>query len=157
MGAWWDQVLQSPAFLHLMGENLVARNQARANYERAVDNAMDRMHLPTRKDIGRVARIATLLEERLLAQEDILLSLRDELQAAQQDAVRARIDAAQARLDVQAELRVLREELAALRQGREEGAAAPTQVERSRSAAPAAVEAASAPVARGARRRKGAP
>jgi hypothetical protein len=114
MGAWWDQVLQSPAFLHVMGENLVARTQARANYERAVDTAMDRMHLPTRRDIGRVARIATLLEERLLAQEDILLSLRDELQAAQADAVRARIDAAQARLDMQAELQQLREELRAL-------------------------------------------
>lgn len=116
MGAWWDQVLQSPAFLGAMSENLAARTQARASYERAMESAMDRMHLPTRKDIGRVARIATLLEERLLAQEDLLLSLTDQLADAQREAVQARIDAANARLELQEELGRLRAELAALRE-----------------------------------------
>jgi hypothetical protein len=116
MTAWWDQVLQSPAFLNLLGESLSTRTQARAAYERAMDTAMDRMHLPNRKDIGRVARIATLLEERLLAQEDLLLELKDELVEARKDAVRARIEAAEARVAAQEELGRLRAELAALQQ-----------------------------------------
>ncbi len=115
MGAWWDQVLQSPAFLGVMGENLAARTQARAAYERAMESAMDRMHVPTRRDIGRVARIATLLEERLLAQEDLLLTLKDQLFEAQRDAVRARIDAAEARIELQEELQRVHAELRALR------------------------------------------
>ncbi len=114
MGAWWDQVLQSPAFLGAMSENLASRTQARAAYERTMESAMDRMHLPTRKDIGRVARIATLLEERLLAQEDLLLTLKDQLVEAQRDAVQARIDTAQARLELHRELERLRAELVAL-------------------------------------------
>ncbi|MES2641439.1 MAG: hypothetical protein V4850_18250 [Myxococcota bacterium] len=122
MGAWWDQVLQSPAFLGAMSENLAARTQARATYERTMEGAMDRMHLPTRKDIGRVARVATLLEERLLAQEDLLLSLKDQLAAAQRESVQARIDAAQARLELKEQLGQLREEIASLR------AAAPAAV-----------------------------
>lgn len=116
MSAWWDQVLQSPAFLNLLGESLATRTQARATYERAMDTAMDRMHLPNRKDIGRVARIATLLEERLLAQEDLLLEMKDELVEARRDAVRARIEAAEARLQGQREIEALREQLAALQQ-----------------------------------------
>ncbi|MDP2310115.1 MAG: hypothetical protein Q8P18_29125 [Pseudomonadota bacterium] len=114
MGAWWDQVLQSPSFLGAMSENLVSRTQARATYERTMEGAMDRMHLPTRKDIGRVARVATLLEERLLAQEDLLLSMKDQLAAAQRDAVQARIDTAQARLELKDQLIQLRGELASL-------------------------------------------
>ncbi|MDP2311806.1 MAG: hypothetical protein Q8P41_02805 [Pseudomonadota bacterium] len=113
MGAWWDQVLQSPAFLGAMSENLSARTQARATYERTMEGAMDRMHLPTRKDIVRVARVATLLEERLLAQEDLLLSLKDQLAAAQRESVQARIESMQARIELQDELRALRAELSA--------------------------------------------
>jgi len=115
MGAWWDQVLRSPAFLAAMSESLAARTQARATYERTMEGAMDRMHLPTRKDIGRVARVATLLEERLLAQEDLLLSVKDQLAAAQRDAVQARIDAAEARLELKQEIVSLRAQLAELR------------------------------------------
>lgn len=125
MSAWWDQVLQSPAFLSLLGESLASRTQARATYERAMDTAMDRMHLPNRKDIGRVARIATLLEERLLAQEDLLLEVKDQLVEARRDAVRARIEAVEARLEAQQELEALRAELAALQQKLGEGSSRP--------------------------------
>lgn len=124
MGAWWDQVLQSPVFLGAMSENLASRTQARTTYERTMESAMDRMHLPTRKDIGRVARVATLLEERLLAQEDLLLSLKDQLAAAQREAVQARIDAVEARLELKEQLDQLRHELAALRSS-SSGAAQP--------------------------------
>lgn len=115
MAGWWDQVLESPSFLGAMGQNLAAQSQARAVYERSVDEQMERMHLPTRKDLVRVTRIATLLEERLLAQEDLLLQLKDQLAAAERAALTARIDAAEARLELRDSVAALRADVAALR------------------------------------------
>lgn len=155
MGAWWDQVLKSPAFLGAVGEGLAQRTQVRAGYERAMETAMDRMHLPTRKDIGRVARIATLLEERLLAQEDILLSLKDELLDARREAVQARIEAAQARLELQEELRRLHAELATLEaRVRLASPSAAAASRESDGASPAADAASAAPAPPPARRRR---
>lgn len=158
MHAWWDQVLQSPAFLGVMSENLASRTQARAAYERTMETTLDRMHLPTRKDIGRVARIASLLEERLLAQEDILLEMKDQLVGAQREAVQARIEAAQARLALADEVRGLRAELARLQGKIEE---VPPPVAGGGSRAEGGVEgdtngaaAPTAPPARATRRRK---
>jgi hypothetical protein len=116
MAGWWDQVLESPSFLGAMGQNLAAQAQARAVYERSVDEQMERMHLPTRKDLVRVARIATLLEERLLAQEDLLLQLKDQLTAAERAALTARIDAAEARLELRDAVTALRADVASLRE-----------------------------------------
>lgn len=115
MTSWWDQVLESPAFLGAMGQNLSAQAQARSTYERSVDDTMEKLHLPTRKDLVRVARIATLLEERLLAQEDLLLAMKDRLEEAERHAMQARVEAAEARLELRETLAALRAEVAALR------------------------------------------
>lgn len=98
MGQWWTQVLDSPTFIQGMGQGLGAQAKARSAYEQQVDKTMESMHLPTRKDLVRVAKICTLLEDRLLALEDRLLELDDQRVAAEKDALQARIDAAEARL-----------------------------------------------------------
>lgn len=107
MSGWWDQVLESPAFLGAVNENMAANADARGRYEKLVDETMEKMHLPTRQDVVRLAKVCTLLEDRLLAQEDLLLELKDKLGAMEREAIQARIEAAEARLE-------LRETLAAL-------------------------------------------
>lgn len=96
MTQWWDQVLDNPAFLNQLGENLTAQSAARAHYEDHVDQTMATMHLPSRKDVVRLARIATLLEDRILAMEDRMLELSDRLERMERDALQARVDAAEA-------------------------------------------------------------
>ncbi len=96
MTAWWDQVLESPAFLSQLGENLAAHSAARAHYEDQVDRTMEAMHLPSRKDVVRLARIAGLLEDRILQLEDRLLRIEDRLERMERDALKARVDAAEA-------------------------------------------------------------
>ncbi len=112
MTTWWDHVLESPRFLGTMGKGLAAQTQARTTYERAVDEQLEKLHLPTRKDLVRVTRIATLLEERLLQQEDAVLALRDELAAARRDALTARVEANEARVELRDTLAALRAEIA---------------------------------------------
>jgi hypothetical protein len=111
LSGWWDQVLESPVFLDAMGKSLESNAKARSQYEHAVEDSLTRLHLPTRGDLTRVARIASLLEDRLLKVEDLLLELKDDLVdrvvKAEEEAVRARIETAETRLE-------LRERLAAL-------------------------------------------
>jgi len=118
LSGWWDQVLESPAFLDAMGQGLEHGARARQQYEQHVDDSLTRMHLPTRGDLTRVARIASLLEDRLLKVEDLLLELKDDLgerlARAEEEAVKARIEAAETRLE-------LRERLAALEARLEQG------------------------------------
>jgi hypothetical protein len=116
MTAWWDQVLESPAFLGGMGQQLAATSQARGAYERAVDDTMEKMHLPTRADMVRVARVCTLLEDRLLAQEDLLLAMKDRMDALERTALEARVEAAEARLELREKLEALEKRLAAPQQ-----------------------------------------
>jgi hypothetical protein len=116
MTAWWDQVLESPAFLGGMGQGLAATSAARGAYERAVDDTMQKMHLPTRADLVRLARVCTLLEERLLAQEDVLLAMKDRMDALDRAALEARIEAAEARLELREKLEAIEKRLAAPQQ-----------------------------------------
>ena len=104
MTNWWDQVLDSPAFLSQLGENLTANSAARAQYESNVDRSMQAMHLPSRKDVVQLARIATLLEDRILAMEDRLIELEDQLGRMERDNLKARIDAAEALVAVRESL-----------------------------------------------------
>lgn len=115
MTSWWDQVLENPQFLKAMGDNLTQQARARRAYERAVDEGLEKAHLPTRTDLVRVARIATLLEEKILRLEDLLLDIQDKVASAEKEALKARIDAAEARV-------ALEERLAAI-EARLEGAA----------------------------------
>ncbi|MFT5583809.1 MAG: hypothetical protein ACI9VR_001393 [Cognaticolwellia sp.] len=102
--AWWDEVLESPAFLKSMGENLANNAEARSAYQDKVDQGLEQLHLPTRKDLQRVARIASLLEDRQLKLEDEILGLRDQLLSSERDALLARIQAAETRLELETRL-----------------------------------------------------
>lgn len=113
MTEWWDQVLDSNAFLKTLGENLSTQTQARSQYERSVDETLTRMHLPTRSDLTRLARISSLLEERLLKQEDLLLEMTDRMALLEKEALQARIEATEARLELRERLAELQGQLAA--------------------------------------------
>lgn len=112
MSAWWDKVLDSPDFLGALGQNVEAQAKARKAWETQVDRAMGEMHLPSRSDVVRLARVASLLEDRLLSLEDRLLAVQDQLGRIEKEALQARIDAAEARLDVQERLAAIEARLA---------------------------------------------
>lgn len=114
MTAWWDQVLESPAFLNAMGDNLANQARARGTYAKAMDDSLTRMHLPTRGDLVRVARIATMLEEKVLSVEDRLLDIQDSLGRLEKEAITARIDAAETRIELRERLAQLEARLEAL-------------------------------------------
>jgi hypothetical protein len=114
MTAWWDQVLDNPAFLSTMGENAGATSKVKGAYAEAVEESLTRMHLPTRGDLVRVARIAALLEEKVLAVEDRLLSMSDTLGRIEKEAITARIEAAEARIEMRERLAALEARLAEL-------------------------------------------
>ncbi len=112
--SWWDTVLDSPDVLGASGDALRSAARARKQYEQSVDQGLDRMHLPTKTDLVRLTRIATLLEERLLQLEDRLLGMQDKLVALERETVQARVDAAQARLEQRDGVSALQEQLATL-------------------------------------------
>lgn len=114
MTAWWDQVLDSPNFLGTMGDNLANQARARGAYAKMVDDGLAKAHLPTRNDLIRVLRIATMLEEKILAVEDRLLNMQDSLQRIEKEALTARIEAAESRVDLTEKLAELQAKLAAL-------------------------------------------
>ncbi len=118
---WWDQLLESKEFLGASGQQLAGMAQARAVYEQQVDEQLTRMHLPTRSDLTRLARIATLLEKRLLEMEDTVLEVRDGLARheeavarAEKEAIQARIEAAEARVAMAETLAGIEARLAAI-------------------------------------------
>ncbi|MED5371384.1 MAG: poly(R)-hydroxyalkanoic acid synthase subunit PhaE [Myxococcota bacterium] len=100
MTRWWDEVLESPAFLKQMGQNLASQGRLRSAYEKQVDKNLEQLHLPTRQDMLRVARIASLLEDRQLQLEDRILQLQDKLVELEKEALTARVEAAEARLEM---------------------------------------------------------
>lgn len=114
MAQWWDQVLESPAFLNSMGGNLSAQAQARSGYEKAVDQTLEQLHLPSRTDVVRLTRIATALEDRLLGLEDRLLEMGDRAEHLEREVLKARVDAAEARVEMRERLAALEARLAEL-------------------------------------------
>lgn len=114
MTAWWDQVLDSPQFLGTMGDNLANQARARGAYAKMVDDGLAKANLPSRNDLIRVLRIATMLEEKILAVEDRLLTMQDSLQRIEKEALTARIEAAESRVELQERLAALQDKLASL-------------------------------------------
>ena len=126
MAQWWDQVLESPAFLSGMGQSLSGQAQARANYEQAVDQTLEQLHIPSRKDFIRLTRVATMLEDKLLSLEDKLLTLGDQLAplslaeatqllaAQERETLLARVESAEARIEAREQLAALQARLDAL-------------------------------------------
>lgn len=99
LGAWWDQVLESPAFYDTV-KSVGPMAQARGQYQKAMDGALRELQLPTRDDVVRLTKIVTQVEDKLLAQEDLLLKMQDRLIAMEREALKARIEAAEARIAV---------------------------------------------------------
>lgn len=118
MTTWWDQVLDSPAFLDAMGKNAGSMARMRAGYEEAMDKALEQAHMPSRNDVVRVARICTLLEERLLQMEDLLLKAQDRADHLEKEVIQARIEAAEARLEMRERLARLEERLSGDREAK---------------------------------------
>jgi chromosome segregation ATPase len=121
MATWWDQVLDSPEFLGASGKGLSAMANARRQYEANVDEQLTKMHLPTRGDLTRLARIATLLEERVLKMEDTVLEVKDllvereaRIQSLEKEVLQARIEATEARVELRETLAALKDQLSAL-------------------------------------------
>lgn len=121
VSGWWDQVVESPAFVDGASKSMGGLAELRAQYEQQMDEGLSRMHLPSRGDVTRLARICNLLERRLLDLEDHILELRDGL--AERDArasrieaelVQARIEAAEARIEQRTQLDALQARLASL-------------------------------------------
>ncbi|MCA9490953.1 MAG: hypothetical protein KC621_13585 [Myxococcales bacterium] len=111
---WWDTVLEDPTFVKGMGDNLAQNARARSRWEESVDQSMEAMHLPTKKDIVRVARIASLLEDRVVAVEDRVLALGDQLDRIEKETLRARVDSAEALLALGDRLAAIEAKLDAL-------------------------------------------
>jgi TolA-binding protein len=121
VAGWWDQAVESPGFLDSASKSMGGLAALRAQYEQQMDDGLSKMHLPSKGDITRLARISNLLERRLLDMEDRLLELKDSLaerdaRAARMEAelVQARIEAAEARIEQREQLRVFTERLAVL-------------------------------------------
>lgn len=121
MGAWWDQVLESQPFLDAVNKGMSSQVRARGQYESAMDEQLKKLHMPTRGDLVHVARIATLLEEKLLQVEDTLLTLKDTtvaqvslLERIEREALQARIEAAEARIELREKLGALQARIDAL-------------------------------------------
>ena len=113
MGTWWDKVLDSPDVMGALGGQLGQMAKGRKAYETAVDENLGRMHLPTRGDLVRVLRVASLLEDRLLQNEDRLLELGDRLLRAERETLEARIEAAEARVELRERLTAMEARLVA--------------------------------------------
>jgi hypothetical protein len=114
VGDWWDKTLQTPAFLHAMGDSLGAQTRMRRDWETRVDESLSAMHLPSRQDVIRVTRVATLLEDKLLGLEDRLLALEDRLATIERETLKARVEAAEARVFAQERLEGLEAKIDAL-------------------------------------------
>lgn len=132
MTSWWDQVLDDPNVLGAVGKNLEAGVRARGAYQRSVDETLERMHLPTRSDLTRLAKISSMLEDRLLSMEDTLLELGDKLASVERETVKARIEAGETRLELRERLASLEARLAAL-EARAEASAEPAAKRSTRS------------------------
>lgn len=114
MAKWWDTVLDDPTTVAGMGKNLAAQARMRGQWEEGVDRSMEAMHLPSRKDVVRLAKIASLLEDRIVAIEDRVLEQGDQLDRIEKETLRARVDAAEALITVQEKLQAIEDKLDAL-------------------------------------------
>lgn len=114
MSRWWDAVLDDPAFVKGMGDSLAGHARLRGQWEERVDRSMEAMHLPSRKDLVRLAKIASLLEDRLVALEDRVLEQGDVLQRIEKEALEARVANAEVLLGLQERLAAIDAKLDAL-------------------------------------------
>lgn len=108
---WWDAVLEDPRFVKGMGDSLAGTAEVRSAWESGVDDTMHRMHLPAKSDVVRLARVASLLEDRLVALEDQVAESSARLERIEKEMLRARVDAATALVELRELADVLRARL----------------------------------------------
>jgi len=111
MATWWDGLLDDPTVIKGMGDNLAAQSRVRKGFEDQVDKTMQDMHLPSRSDVVRVARIASLLEDKVLALEDALLDQQDALTRIEKESLQGRIQGAESIVAVQERLDIIESKL----------------------------------------------
>lgn len=104
---WWDAVLDNPTFVKGMGDNLAQQSRARARWEEGVEKSMEAMHLPSKKDLVRVARITSLLEDRVVGVEDRVLAVTDQLDRIEKEMLKARVADAEGQLQLTERLAAL--------------------------------------------------
>lgn len=114
LAQWWSALLDDPSAVRGMGERLAAQAELRGRWEEGVDRSMEAMHLPSRKDLVRLARIASMLEDRLVAIEDQVLEQGERLEGLNKEVLRARVDAAEALVTVDERLATIEAKLDAL-------------------------------------------
>lgn len=108
---WWDAVLDNPTFVKGMGDNLAQQSRTRARWEEGVEKSMEAMHLPSKKDLVRVARITSLLEDRVVGVEDRVLSVVDQLDRIEKEMLKARVADAEGKLRLEDRLTAIEERL----------------------------------------------
>jgi hypothetical protein len=100
MTEWWESLMQNPAFLGSLGDNMANMTQMRTAWDDAIDQGLDRARMPTRKDMIRLASVVSLLEDKLLKVEDQLLNSHDRLIEMEKALLTSRIESAEMRLEL---------------------------------------------------------
>ncbi|MFT6146179.1 MAG: hypothetical protein ACJATT_005913 [Myxococcota bacterium] len=100
MTKWWESLMQNPAFLGSLGENMANMTQMRTAWDDAVDQGLERSRMPTRKDMIRLVSVVSLLEDKLLKVEDQLLTSQDRLVEMEKTLLTVRIESAEMRLEL---------------------------------------------------------
>lgn len=111
---WWDAALEDPAFTRSMGDALSGRAQLQSAQAQAAERLLEQMHLPSKADLVRLARIVSLLEDRMVHLEDQLAETTSRLDRMEKETLRARIDAAEALVRLEEQLRSMNDKLDAL-------------------------------------------
>lgn len=97
-----------------VGEQIAARSALRGAWEAQVDRSMESMHLPSRTDLLRLARIVSSLEDRLVAVEDQVFEQSVQRSRLERETLKARVHAAEALVTVTERLACLEEKIDAL-------------------------------------------
>ncbi len=100
MTEWWESMMQNPAFLGSLGDNMASMTQMRTAWDDAIDQGLERARMPTRKDMIRLASIVSLLEDKLMKVEDQLLNSNDRLVEMEKALLVSRIESAEMRLEL---------------------------------------------------------
>ncbi len=100
MTEWWEGMMQNPAFLGSLGDNMANMTQMRTAWDDAIDQGLERARMPTRKDMIRLASIISLLEDKLMKVEDQLLASGDQLVQMEKALLTSRIESVEMRLEL---------------------------------------------------------
>jgi hypothetical protein len=111
LAKWWDTAIEDPAFVRGVGDALAGRAQLRSSWEQGVERTLDQMHMPSKRDVVRLARIASMLEDRLVDIEEQLADMCCRLDRMEKETLRARIDSAEALIRLEERLSALHEKL----------------------------------------------